>query len=82
MYVCIFIILQNSSNNSYYDLTIASFMDVSACTEGELACGNGFCINKELWCDGKADCEDGTDETEKCRKLELINLSLTYGLIS
>lgn len=36
---------------------------------GKLACGNGECIDKELFCNGAADCQDGSDENacSKCR---------------
>jgi len=32
------------------------------CDPNKLACGDAICINKELFCDGKPDCNDGSDE--------------------
>jgi len=32
------------------------------CPDGELQCGNGECILKELFCDDNPDCQDGSDE--------------------
>eukprot|EP00088_Acartia_fossae_P059412 TRINITY_DN704_c0_g1_i1.p1 TRINITY_DN704_c0_g1~~TRINITY_DN704_c0_g1_i1.p1 ORF type:complete len:548 (-),score=92.20 TRINITY_DN704_c0_g1_i1:115-1758(-) len=32
------------------------------CDEGYLACGDGQCVKKELFCDETPDCEDGSDE--------------------
>ncbi|KAL4704046.1 hypothetical protein ACJJTC_001968 [Scirpophaga incertulas] len=36
--------------------------DEPICPEGKLACGNGDCIEKELFCNGKPDCKDESDE--------------------
>ena len=35
--------------------------DEPLCEAGKLACGNSECMDKELFCDGKPDCKDGTD---------------------
>jgi hypothetical protein len=32
------------------------------CPDKQLQCGNGDCIDKELFCDERADCPDGSDE--------------------
>jgi len=32
------------------------------CNRGELACGDGVCLPKTLFCDDKTDCIDGSDE--------------------
>ncbi|XP_046613613.1 serine protease nudel isoform X1 [Neodiprion virginianus] len=34
------------------------------CTQTELRCENGQCVPKSMFCDGKSDCADGTDEPE------------------
>lgn len=36
--------------------------DEPVCPEGKLQCGNGECIEKELFCNGKEECKDGSDE--------------------
>lgn len=36
--------------------------DEPICPEGKLACGSGDCIEKELFCNGKPDCKDESDE--------------------
>ncbi len=36
--------------------------DEPVCPDKQLQCGNGDCIDKELFCDERADCPDGSDE--------------------
>jgi len=38
------------------------FTSEPLCNRGELACGDGVCLPKLLFCDEKADCDDGSDE--------------------
>ena len=42
------------------------------CDPNKLACGDAICINKELFCDGKPDCNDGSDENA-CGKYFISN---------
>lgn len=43
--------------------------DEPICPEGKLACGSGDCIEKELFCNGKPDCKDESDENA-CSKFK------------
>ncbi|CAB3376503.1 Hypothetical predicted protein [Cloeon dipterum] len=42
------------------------------CEEGHVACQDGKCILKTLWCDAKIDCDDSSDE-EKCSCIHRID---------
>lgn len=45
----------------------------SKCGPERFECRNGDCISGELLCDGRADCRDGSDETEtQCTKPEFL----------
>ena len=38
------------------------FTDEPLCQENFLACGDGNCIERGLFCNGEKDCNDGSDE--------------------
>jgi hypothetical protein len=44
--------------------------DEPVCPEGKLSCGNGECVEKELFCNGKPDCKDESDENA-CSKYRI-----------
>uniref|UniRef100_A0A672JSL9 Kunitz-type protease inhibitor 1-like n=1 Tax=Sinocyclocheilus grahami TaxID=75366 RepID=A0A672JSL9_SINGR len=48
----------------------------AACGPDHFSCSNKCCIEKDLECDGEAQCSDGSDETE-CSKLNCVELPLT-----
>ena len=49
--------------------------DEPVCPDGKLSCGNGECVDKELFCNGKPDCKDESDENA-CSKYILYCLFL------
>lgn len=54
--------------------------DEPICPEGKLACGSGDCIEKDLFCNGKPDCKDESDENA-CSKYTTTYLkSLLWSL--
>jgi hypothetical protein len=46
------------------------FTDEPICQENYLACGDGNCIERGLFCNGAKDCNDGSDENA-CGKVFL-----------
>lgn len=55
--------------------------DEPKCPDNQLQCGNGECINKDLFCNDKPDCTDESDENA-CSKYIFIILYLINILIS
>jgi len=39
------------------------YTDEPLCADGSLACGDGTCIERTLFCNNEKDCQDGSDET-------------------
>ena len=44
------------------------------CLTNELKCGNGMCIDKANYCNGKDDCGDGSDEPDNCNRDCVVDL--------
>lgn len=54
--------------------------DEPICPEGKLSCGNGECIEKELFCNDKPDCKDESDENA-CSKYNMILAYIDINLV-
>lgn len=49
--------------------------DEPLCEEGNLACGDGQCVERGLFCNGEKDCSDGSDENS-CGKFKIEDLNV------
>ncbi len=64
--------------------------DEPVCPDKQLQCGNGECIDKEKFCDEKADCSDGSDENaclvdsdpNRAPECDLVRCFLILSLLS
>lgn len=54
--------------------------DEPICPEGKLSCGDGECLDKELFCNGKPDCKDESDENACCKYI-LLNVKQNFNFI-
>ncbi|XP_033218308.1 serine protease nudel-like [Belonocnema kinseyi] len=50
------------------------------CKQQDILCGNGKCIPKEKFCDGKNDCSDGVDEPKICNCASFLNVTAKHRI--
>ena len=51
-------------NDSCSEGTYTTRLLMTGCSDDEFTCNDGSCVSMQLRCDGRMDCEDGTDEAE------------------
>lgn len=49
------------------------YTDEPLCQDGFLACGDGNCIERGLFCNGEKDCADGSDENSCGKFFSFLN---------
>ena len=54
----------NDSNLCPDNLHSTKTITFSFCSDNEFTCAEGHCVDMNLRCDGRTDCEDGSDEQE------------------
>lgn len=54
--------------------------DEPLCQDGFLACGDGNCIERGLFCNGEKDCADGSDENSCGESNKLLHKSFVKSL--
>ena len=54
----------NDSNLCPDSKQTTKILTFSFCSDDEFTCAEGHCANLNLRCDGRSDCEDGSDEQE------------------
>lgn len=54
------------------------YTDEPLCQDGFLACGDGNCIERGLFCNGEKDCSDGSDENTCGELILLISTSAKH----
>lgn len=57
---------------NYAIYTYIILLDPSKCKAEEFKCPNGKCIYKYVLCDGRKDCNDGSDESASMCKVRII----------
>lgn len=56
-------------NNKERKVTPLIYTEEPLCQDGQLACGDGSCIERGLFCNGEKDCGDGSDENVCGKKM-------------